>query len=131
MIQEAYVSYKVAKLLKEKGFDEDCSYEWGVPDIDGGYVLQKWLIHNGQIKNSDLIDEAYAAPTHQMAMAWLREEKDIDIFPWLYHKDFEGRLTYSVSIYDHGCEIMIPRFYDEKCENVVESALEYALENLI
>lgn len=31
MIKEDYVSFEIAKLLREKGFDEVCSYEWGVP----------------------------------------------------------------------------------------------------
>lgn len=28
MITEDYVSYEVTKLLKEKGFDEECSYRY-------------------------------------------------------------------------------------------------------
>lgn len=128
ILQETYCSLEVAKLLKEKGFNQICSYEWGIPDIDKGYVLQKWTLYNGQIKNSDLIDEAYAAPTHQMAMAWLREE----------HK-----LFISIGFEDDGFYNMIQNienkcFYDSldgygfsSYDEAVEAALRYTLENLI
>lgn len=128
MIKEVFVSLEVARLLKEKGFDEICSFEWGVPIIDGGFVLQKWSINNGQIKNSDLIDDAYAAPTHQMAMAWLREEY---------------KLLISIGIEDDGYYNIIQNienkiFYDSldgygfcSYDEAVEAALKYSLENLL
>ena len=124
MVQEAYVSYEVAKLLKEKGFNESVRTFY---TSDGKFEYCAFELNH----NLDIGSGFTSAPTHQMAMAWLREEKNIDIFPWLYHKDFEGNLTYSVSVYDHGCEIMIPRFYDEKYENIIEAALKYALDNLL
>ena len=72
MITEDYVSFETAKLLKEKGFNEICKYEYSVPNVDKGYVLQRFF---KPIKNSELIDDAYTAPTLGMAMKWLRELK--------------------------------------------------------
>ena len=132
MINEAYVSFEVAKLLKEKGFDEPCFsfYQW----YESGVTLFKGYLpeySNSCSRHNNKSCDIISRPMQAMAMAWLREEKNIDIFPWLYYKDFEGKLTYSVSIYDHGCEITIPGFYDEKYENIIEEALRYTLENLI
>lgn len=137
MIKEDYVSFETAKLLKEKGFDEICNYEWGAPEIDKGHVLQKWTIYGGQIKNSDLIDEAYAAPTLQMAMKWLREKHSIFIateFGW-FHGDYEYQASVvkmnptippTLDSIDH-----IKGFRNKTCEIACEESIKYCLTNLI
>ena len=43
MITENYVSFEVAKLLKEKRFDAECNYEYGIPVVEQGYVLQMFF----------------------------------------------------------------------------------------
>ena len=134
MITEDYVSFETAKLLKEKGFDAECNYEYGVPVVEQGYVLQMFF---KPIKNSELIDEAYAAPTLQMAMKWLRE---------VHHKHCHVSLDYvlgwyiqivdtqeTVYVYDYEEMKIYPdqdygfNSYEEACE----SAIKYCLENLI
>lgn len=71
MITEDYVSFENAKLLKEKGFDEGCDKYY---PIKGGEVeeltLDELNYHRSQF---------IKAPTHQMAMRWLREVHKIDI----------------------------------------------------
>lgn len=135
MITEDYTSYEVAKLLKEKGFDEICSHEWGVPDIDGGYILQKWSIYNGEIRNSELINDAYACPTHQMAMKWLREvhKVHISIYP------FNRELPVTDEFY-YTCDIATSKLSSKEghlrgvwktYEEATEAAIKYTLENLI
>ena len=68
MIQERYCSYEVAKLLKEKGFDEPCRsvYEDFGDYIDFYYTVEE---------QTDLQMGVFEVlrPTHQMAMDWLRE----------------------------------------------------------
>lgn len=129
-ITEDYVFYETAVLLKEKGFDEICSYEWGVPDVDKGYVLQKWVIDNGQIKNSDLIDGAYTAPTQSLALKWLREVHRKHICVRM--RDFPTQ--YEIEVYDtktgYLCHADFERSFDSY-EKAVESALDYVLKNLI
>lgn len=66
MITEDYVSFEVAKLLKEKGFDE-CCRAFITPNVD--FALES----DGHVFNHILLDNEYAAPTLQMAMKWLRE----------------------------------------------------------
>ena len=69
MITEDYVSFEIAKLLKEKGFDEYCGYY----DKTGEYWDYKTFNHKG--------DEYISAPTLQMAMKWLRKVHNLSIEP--------------------------------------------------
>lgn len=72
MIKEAYCSKEVAKLLKEKGFDvEKCTIAYYC-DCLVDYTMF------GYCGDEELI----FTPTHQMAMAWLREEKNCIISIW-------------------------------------------------
>jgi hypothetical protein len=130
-ITEDYVSFEIAKLLKEKGFDELCNYEWWITDIDKGYVLQG----NGQIKNSNLLDEAYTAPTHQMALKWLREVHNQIIIIKYGNVGFveESILQWWWELLNtkgelHACNIVDGnKSYEEACED----SILYVLKNLI
>lgn len=130
MITEDYVSFKVAKLLKEKGFDEKCSYEWGVPDIDGGYILQKWSIYNGEIRNSELINDAYAAPTLQMACKWLREVHKTHIVISPISSKGYGAILCDVGDFNDFNYIAETDYFFHP-EEAIEAAIKYTLENLI
>jgi hypothetical protein len=118
MITENYVSFEIAKLLKEKGFEEcplfrydDCGHLW----VQGGYNKTiKWH---------------FPAPTLQMAMKWLREVHNIDIFPWKI-----GKGIYSCAIFNSntGQDLSSDKdFPSEKYEEAAEAAVKYCLENLI
>ena len=75
MVTEDYVSYEVAKLLKEKGFNET-SNTIGTYNNKGEFYLywhEKGYDHNR-------LSTWYSAPTLQMAMKWLRE-KHILVLP--------------------------------------------------
>ena len=132
MITEDYVSLEVAKLLKEKGFDEMCEYVYRNPDENMIYVLQKFF---KPIKNSELIDEVYTAPTLAVAIKWLREVHN-------YHISI--CLDSYVEPYNNEYYIVIRRRKDKfeeisPCEKVffntyeeaTEVAIKYCLENLI
>ena len=63
MIEEAYCSFEVSKLLKDKGFDEPTlSY----------YKSNK--VNYGALINRNGISDIVCRPTHQMALAWLRSK---------------------------------------------------------
>lgn len=107
MITEDYVSDETFKLLKEKGFDDSCCR----------FVIES--------------DETYyrGAPTLQMAMKWLREVHNIDIFPWKI-----GKGIYSCAIFNSntGQDLSSDKdFPSEKYEEAAEAAIKYCLENLI
>lgn len=72
IMEEYYVSFEIAKMLKEKGFDEHCSHDylnnWGMKSC----ILDD--LSNSKPRNTDLKEysgahwEYISAPTHQMAM---------------------------------------------------------------
>jgi hypothetical protein len=134
-ITEDYVSFEVAKLLKEKGFDEDTI---GVYHKDGTFrllCLNTW--------NSKFVTPI-SAPTLQMAMKWLREVHNLHIMI-----NCIGKVNYDPTIqrFDgkdfevEGVEVGTTRKIDGKwvnvqrgfktCEQAAEAAIKYCLENLI
>ena len=110
MIEETYVSFEVAKLLKEKGFNEQCwkLYElgdFGIPvrlngfelNDEGGFWNNEYL--ELYKKEHSYINDICSAPTHQMAMQWLREKHLIFFdFRLVLGDTVEGR--YMVGVYD-------------------------------
>lgn len=119
-ITEDYVSFEIAKLLKEKGFDEPCTSKYCT---DGSF--DRSFCH---YKNSEINKDAYNAPTHQMAMKWLREVHGliISIEFQIICPTWKWRI-YIKSSNDKHTDF---QHYD-KYEEAVEAALKYSLENLI
>ena len=70
MIEEDYVSFETAKLLKAKGFDENTPVNYFVgDDKPRGCVVGEMIYHKRAEEDTHLI----ACPTLQMAMKWLRK----------------------------------------------------------
>lgn len=119
MIQEAYCSFEVAKLLKEKGFDEICTSAYSkITKKVESPAISEWAQLN-QIKR----------PTHQMSLAWLREEHNIFIIieP---RSHIAKTSTYMFGMWIKSTyEQHFERFFSY--EEAVEAALKYALKNLI
>ena len=125
MITEDYVSFEVAKLLKEKGFDEPCHalYHDGEDKIFFGLDADSY-------HNSTLNIDCYACPTLQMVMKWLREKYSIFFNVNYFHTDVGNKwacLTIWL-LYKNGCELSIEGF---DIETVYEKAIKYCLEFLI
>ena len=130
MTQEDYCSYEVAKLLKEKGFDTPCMGRYSVRSKEFHLDCTK-MCNNGGLFEC-------AAPTHQMAMKWLREVHnkhcdigyDIDLY-WFFQiielKELIEHFDYSETKYYHAENETGFNAY----EDAVEAALKYALEKLI
>ena len=135
-INEEYVSFETAKLLKEKGFDESCYQKYD----NEGYLS---FNHVGYINNEKSCDDFYAlAPTLQMAMKWLREVHNLHVDSSIYidiEGDSEHEYTYTYwdwTIFnsESGRIIAEPQIgcgrYDSY-EQACEAAIKYCLENLI
>lgn len=73
MIKERYVNIEVAKLLRDKGFDEECIKTY---NISNG---QMYI--GGETCNSEFtdIEEIVTAPTQAMACDWIEETFNIAI----------------------------------------------------
>ena len=128
MIKEAYVSFEVAKLLKEKGFNVPCLR---VYDKNGIICIR----YSGfDIPHNYTNTLLYLCPTHQMAMAWLREVHNIFIViePNLYDYINEKNSSYMCSLWqgDNYYEKLLSKDFPSY-EEAVEATLKYVLENLI
>lgn len=121
MITENYVSFEIAKLLKEKGFNKD-AYAMSMYD------------KNGEAKDVLLLkegEEPVLRPTLQMAMKWLREVHKIvpiilaggDSYWFRIDKANEDNWKNTIYLED---EKLFPT-YEEACE----ASIKYCLENLI
>ena len=125
MIKEDYCSYEVAKILKEKGFNESC-YTC--------YVEKEISHYDYSSTNYELIDGVISCPTLQMAMKWLREEKNIFIViePHAYDYINEKNKSYECSLWvgDNYYKYIESKDYPSY-EEAVEASLKYCLENLI
>ena len=121
-IEEDYVSFEAAKLLKEKGFPQStfrCHYI-----IDGNSHYKSFENRCG-FGDYDII-----APTLAIAMRWLREVHNIAIV--VAPSMFWGK--YNVSIYKKGNDYPIGFDGDSlisSYEQACEEAIKYCLEKLI
>ena len=128
MIQEAYVSFETAKLLKEKGFDENTLMVY----MSYGDLCKCNRYDSIRNSNYNDITKNYfecTAPTLQMAMKWLREVHNIDICVFPYQADYIS-YSYKVKIYKNK-EIYLTITDSKTYEDAVEEAIKYCLENLI
>ena len=105
MNKEEYVSFEVAKMLKEKGFSEEVTaiYQHLYQGEDGwklrcGYIADKY--------NDDGNPYAIAAPTLWQAAKWLRDEKGIAINV-IAHQDSQRLGKY------HWKEVYLPNCKEE------------------
>ena len=121
-ITEDYVSFEIAKLLKEKGFDIYCptAYE----TITSEHHVEETAFSDwgklGQIKR----------PTLQMAMKWLREVHNIciSVDVKIGGKKYYVCISSTESGLSHGIlEDEVWNTFEEACE----AAIKYCLENLI
>ena len=131
MITEDYVSFEIAKLLKEKGFDVygDGSFNSGI-EVFAEYSPSGTF---NKCSTSKPHQKAYPAPTLQMAMKWLREVHNIDIN--VYAESISHKKRYTISIWKNiqkddainDVILGVSTIYEEACE----TAIKYCFENLI
>lgn len=129
MIEEAYVSFEVAKLLIEKGFNEPTlAYAYG----------QDMISYYSRPKVTDplsIVAGRIPLPTQQMACEWLRQEHNLSVE------------VYRTACGWIGCVVAIPsgtdlKFLEDDGDDLpsgqytthakaCEATIKYCLENLI
>lgn len=117
MITEDYVSYEMAKLLKNKGFDVYVSSFYD----DEGELNRKQADWNWNIGSYH-----YSAPTFQMAMKWLREVHNLALNV-CYLLGMWSYSVYRTDVSSSGFNSEDFDTYEEACE----AGIRYCLENLI
>ena len=141
-ITENYVSFEIAKLLKEKGFNEETEYvfsnngellrlsHFGIKDLTNAcndYHTWKLPIEG--------VASIISAPTLQMAMKWLREKHNIVVelfiredakYVWYIHR-IETMFNKKYLVFCWGSKNTKYERYEEACE----AAIGYCLKHLI
>ena len=127
-LSEDYVSFQVAKLLKEKGFDI----------YSESYYLdntKKLIEHVGCYNKLDQEkDNPHSIrPTHSLAIKWIRENFKLEVE---VRKTIIGYTCYvidcsSTSVREWRINKVEPSNLFQLLEEATEAAIKYALENLI
>jgi len=131
MTGEDYVSFETAKLLKEKRFDWECRAFYVKSKECGIELFPSDRSHN----YNDDVYPRISAPTHQMAMKWLRETHNLFVFPfpqmntnkfWVEIFQLSDSQEW-VNLYCESIELQDYQAQEEACE----AGIKYCLENLI
>lgn len=134
MIREAYVSFEIAQLLKEKGFREGCHANYVVIGSNIGqrqYLANTVLSDTPRGTDFNWDNGAWVScPTYQMALAWLREKGVIIVIDYNADEDCEENERWGFSTYTNSQRKVDFATYPTY-EEAIEAALKYSLENLI
>ena len=150
MITEDYVSFEIAKLLKERGFDGPCYKVWESHGGSQTLVGASWFVEGETVVNKESVDaaakqyayeynfnnnvEAYLAPTLQMVMKWLREKHLIFFDLFHINGDIEDGEEFQIGIYEKtSMDTYTWKNWikGETYEKTYKKAIKYCLENLI
>ena len=115
MIEESYVSFDTAKMLKEAGFDVPTSTHYS----NSGEV---WQSSAPEDYNDDKSCKACSRPTQALAARWLREKHDIDVMIDVYNRDY-----YCCNIYKNKHLMIIKNIVSSDYVEVLESGLQEAI----
>lgn len=128
MITDVYCSYEISKLLEDKGFDII---------TDNVYDNNKILDYQNIICVNENRIPYVNAPTHQLAMKWLREvhnkhcdigyDVDLDWFFQIIDLKETIEYDYTETKYYHAENETGFKTY----EDAVEASIKFVLENLI
>lgn len=128
-ITEKYVTFKIAKLLREQGFPH---FHNEFVDIRGSWSV----FPSGEIELNSCVGEAaeiqYPAPEHWQLIEWFRNEYDIEIEVYRTTKSETGE-NYGVQILDWSDEYGIDGVKDlyndyfSSPEEAYEAAFEFCL----
>jgi len=134
-ITEDYVSFEIAKLLKKKGFNEEC---FALYNPDGVLIQSGIRLNNIQVGR---VEGSYSAPTLQMVMKWLREVHYLHItvhpgvseygFVWTYVIVFAKEAGKGETHFYKISQITTPIVKSKSYEQACEAAIKYCLEHLI
>lgn len=126
MTHEAICTYEVAKLAKEKGFNEKCYH-----------FYQKGVLESDECFNryNKGVEYICSAPTQSHLQRWLREERGV-IVEVFVDDDSNMPLTYNIHRYkDWNWECVCHHhgnyYAINDWELCLEDALKYALKNLV
>ena len=121
------VKYELAKLLKEKGFDEPTLLCYDKCDMLASYAETVF-----KPKNYNTSGYVKSAPTIAEVVMWLYEEHKLWIYiiyeKGLFHNNIED--TTHTALFEEDCRVFNMCNYKTPIE-AYEAAIKYCLENII
>lgn len=140
-MNEEFVTFRIAKKLKEKGFQEECLLYYTDTGSIFSNSIDTYDRPNQELDYSDfqkcfnngnsigLVD----APTISQALKWLREEKERHIEIYMYHNCYLWEI-YNTKIYDADLSQKSEKYSEIEYETYEQAALagiEYTIDKLI
>ena len=130
---EDFVTFEIAKKLKEKGFSLEKTEIYGNFDSDGLFHPQLYFNYIETMDCDEII-----APTISQVLKWLRKEKKISIevsihcsLKWMCGiYEFSDGIADFTQYDNNGIDDTVYMLY-ESYEQAVLSGIEYSLDNLI
>jgi len=127
---EQLVSFKTAKLAKEKGFDEySCS--WFENDESIHFASEEEDLESDQVKyktfKKNYSDTIFLRPTQSLLQKWLREIYSIDITVIIRFADTYGIIVHQNRNLPRAFEEIITKVTYENHKNIYETSLESGL----
>ena len=149
MTHEDFVTYEQAKILKDLGFDWECThYYWENSESLREYLaknidmyhnswdfnyteyIDEYTIPSGKHFRENRFEDAYSAPTLAQAQKWLREDKDICVMPIKCTKignSIDGKYYSEIRAMDGKmirCSYQVRETYEEALSVGLDEALE-------
>lgn len=127
---EDFVSFEIAKKLKEKGFPQSPDYFNYSSYYDWDGLRKIHSLSNASVWFDPNIsrDNIYFAPTIEQVMKWLRHnEVFIDVRFNRFYKRFK---VYVYGMSENSCDMHEDNFFNTY-EDAAIAGIEYSLDNLI
>lgn len=128
MIEEDYVSAEVARLLKEKGFNQPLLTFYVCVDNNYSNEVSVMAFTDDTIENNS--DLYVLAPTLQMATKWLREVQGLNIEIITYWTKDKNMVYGNRIVHNNAVLKEIDTAYNSY-EQACNEAIKYCLETLI
>lgn len=123
MIEESYVSFDTAKMLKEAGFDVPCRSYY---ELEDGEIVRKDSIGSSDYNAYE--DTVCSRPTQALAERWLREVYNYAVCVWYsaeHEKWFYAHGNLDNMMFDE--EYSISDFIYDSYEQALEAGLQKAI----
>ena len=132
-IKHLFVSYDIAKQLKEKGFDEPCLawHLWDGTELNKEFKDKVSQPLYSPKTNTEFQEAKHiGAPLYQQVIDWFREQKQIEINvfsvkPFVYGYSFEFMDAWSKEDKSVALHILDQVLHSEKKESVGKSVAEW------
>ena len=124
MIEEQFVSFDTAKLLKEAGFEANLKTRYVEEEKD------EWAFWASGTKRSDYnyFDDTIACPTQALAARWLREVHSIMVIPFFDDDMEQWYYVIDGVTKESGIECVQSASDYDSYEEAIEAGLKHSLE---